>query len=194
MRRLTLAAALPAFLLCSSSASADVRLTISSGQVTLSAKDATVREILAEWARVGQTKIVNAERIVGGPVTLELAGVSEEQALDVILRSVSGYLAAPRSDTVSNASRYDRILVLPTSTGTRASVTPPPAFQQPQFNPQRADDDDEGDDAPGPRPPGMPARGAMPPRGPIFNAFPPQAGPRVPTQQPAATGQPAPVP
>ena len=33
------------------------------GRVTISAKDATIRQILAEWARVGQTRFVNAERV-----------------------------------------------------------------------------------------------------------------------------------
>ena len=77
--------------------SADVQLTIQDGRVSLVAKDATVRQILAEWARVGQTKIVNVERIPGGPVTLQLTDVPEQQALDMLLRSVSGYLAAPRA-------------------------------------------------------------------------------------------------
>src|SRR5436190_1499354 len=111
MRSVTLAAVFSGAILLASSASADVRLTIVNGQVTLSAKDATVRQILAEWARVGKTTFVNADRIAGGPVTLELANVSEEQALDIILRSVSGYLAAPRPAIIANASRYDRVLV-----------------------------------------------------------------------------------
>ena len=33
------------------------------GRVSITAKDATLRQILTEWARVGQTKIVNVERI-----------------------------------------------------------------------------------------------------------------------------------
>ena len=60
------------------------------GRVTVVAKDATVRQILTEWARVGQTKIVNVERIPGGPISIELTDVPEAQALDVLLRSVSG--------------------------------------------------------------------------------------------------------
>jgi hypothetical protein len=192
MRKAILAAVLLSATLLVSPAWADVSLTINNGQVTLSAKDATVRQILAEWARVGQTTIVNAERIAGSQVTLELANVSEEQALDVILRSVSGYLAAPRSVSVANASRYDRILVLPTSTGTRATAAAPaPAFQQPQFNPQRADEapDDPDDDVAAP---GAPNAAPPMPRGPIFNAFPPTQGGQPggqrlpPAQQPQA--------
>ena len=41
-------------------------------------------------------KVVNVERIPGGPLTLELSDMPEAQALDVLLRSVSGYMAAPR--------------------------------------------------------------------------------------------------
>ena len=98
------------------------------------ATDATVRQILAEWARVGQTKIVNVERIPGGPMTLELTDVPEQDALDILLRSVSGYIAAPRPVAVASLSRYDRILVLPTAGHARppASASPPPVFQQPR--------------------------------------------------------------
>src|SRR2546428_12479451 len=88
----------------SSTASADVQLTIQNGRVSLVAKDVTVRQILTEWAKVGQTKIVNLERIPGGPVTLQLTNMPEQQALDVLLRSVSGYLAAPRPAARANMS------------------------------------------------------------------------------------------
>jgi hypothetical protein len=194
MRTIIAAAIASCVVLLASSASADVRLTITNGHVTLSAKDATVRQILTEWARVGQTTFVNADKISGAPVTLELADVSEELALDVILRSVSGYLAAPRASTIANASRYDRVLVMPTSVGTKASAAPPPTFQQPQFNPPPVDDDADDDDAaPQARPGGvMPnggfAPGGLPRRGPLFNGFPPGQGPN-----PNLPGAPPPV-
>src|SRR2546427_5705194 len=119
----TLAFALAASL----TASADVRLTIQDGRVSLVAKDATLRQILAEWARVGQTKIVNADRVPGGPVSLQLTDVPEDQAIEILLRSVSGYVAAPRPTIIDHASRFDRILVMPTSSAPRAagSAAPP---------------------------------------------------------------------
>jgi hypothetical protein len=157
---------LAATLAAGTTASADVHVSMTDGRVSVEAKDATVRQILAEWARVGQTKIVNAERIAGGPITIELKDVPEKDALAVLLRTVSGYVAAPRAVPVSGASVYDRILVLPTSAAPAVSASrmPAPAFQQPQapaFNP--ADDDDEGRPAPDV---------VMPNRGPVFNAFP----------------------
>ena len=185
----TLALASVTWLAAGSTAFADVQLTIRNGQVSLVAKDATVRQILTEWARVGQTKIVNVERIPGGPITLELKDVPEQEALDVLLRSVSGYMAAPRATAVANASAFDRIIVMPTSAAPRAPVgaAPPPVFPQPgmpgQFGqPTRQGEDDQDDERPMP--------GAVPPnRGPVFNTFPqPQI---VNPQQP---GMPAVVP
>jgi hypothetical protein len=122
-------------------ARAEVQLRIENGLVSLKATNATVREILAEWGRVGNTKIVNGERMPGGPVTLELTGVTEEDALEIILRSAAGYVTAPRAIAQVNASRYDRILVMPTSSPTRPAPPPQPGQfqqpgQQPQFPPQ----------------------------------------------------------
>jgi hypothetical protein len=154
-----------------SNAGAEVKLTIKDGQVFLMAKDATVRQILETWARVGQTKIVNIEKIPGGPISLQLEGVSERTALEVVLRSVSGYVAAPRPIAVPDASAFDRIMVMPTS------VAPPPLpvqaarpgaapnFPQPVQQPQPFEDDDQqtDDDAPAVAPP--------PGRAPVFAPF-----------------------
>jgi hypothetical protein len=182
-----LAFGLAGWVLAASPARADVTLTMNNGRVTLVAKDATVRQILTEWARVGQTKIVNLERIPGGPVSMELSNVPEAQALDVLLRSVAGYVAAPRPVDAANLSHFDRIVVMPTSAAPRptSSATPaPPAFAQPQAGQQAPDAEEDG--PPGPNTPPF-----GPNRGPIFNT--PQQ-PQVVTPQmgpPPAAGQPA---
>jgi hypothetical protein len=168
--RKSLSGAIVMCLLTVSAASADVQLQLHDGRVSIVAKDATVRQILAEWARVGQTKVVNVERIPGGPLTLELSNMPEGQALDVLLRSVSGYMAAPRATAVANLSVFDRIIVMPTVAAPRpaASAAPAaPAFQQPQFTPAAPPPDDDAD------PPAAGAQMQQPPRPPVFNAFPP---------------------
>jgi hypothetical protein len=109
-----LALGVAAWLASSSIASADVQLTIQDGRVSLVANDATLGEILTAWSAVGHTTIVNAERVPGEPMTLQLIDVPEEQALETLLRSLSGYIAAPRATAVANLSRFDRILVMPT--------------------------------------------------------------------------------
>ncbi|HZB25430.1 MAG TPA: hypothetical protein VE379_04830, partial [Vicinamibacterales bacterium] len=74
----------------------DLKLSMANGRVTLVAQDVPVRQILAEWARIGGTRIVNAEKLVGPPVTLQLIDYPEGRALDVLLRDAAGYMAAPR--------------------------------------------------------------------------------------------------
>ena len=178
----TLPFAVAALVLAASTASAEVRVTMQNGRVTVVAKDATIRQILIEWARVGQTKIVNVERIPGGPITLELTNVPEAQALEVLLRTLSGYITAPRAVDAANLSQFDRIIIMPTLAAARptvASASPPPVFQQtPQFTQQLPAADDEPDDQ-------RPSPAAVPPanRGPVFNAFP---QPQVVNPQPSA--------
>ena len=135
MRLNTVAAVVVGLALLPMTAAAEVQLTINNGRVSISAKNATVSQILAEWAKIGQTRIVNGERVSGGPVTLELTDVSEIEAIEVLLRSAGGYLLAPRAAAIANGSRFDRILILPTSGAPRPSAvaTPAPAFPQPQF-------------------------------------------------------------
>lgn len=150
------------------------QFTIANGRVTLVTDAVPVRTILQEWARLGQSKIVNAEKVQGPPLTLQLVDVPEDQALDIVLRSASGYLAAPRAEMVANASRFDRIVILATSRPTTAAAAPPPMPQQqaPQMYPAQppmmqhpaGDDQDESDEprpvdeAPQPQPPGVAPR------------------------------------
>jgi hypothetical protein len=164
--RRTAAALLVAFALAAPSYAGQVRLEIRDGLVTLSAKDASVREVLAEWARVGRTKIVNAELVPSGALSIELVNVPEVKALDILLRSVAGYVAAPRPVALTAASRYDRIMVMPLPRPAPgvAAPTPTPASRinngRPQFprrmyQPQPSlmlDDQDEPVDNPQPAP------------------------------------------
>src|SRR4051794_28443506 len=84
-----------AWLLTVSAAGAGGKVAMEDGRVPIVAKDATLRQIMEGWARVGQTKIVNVERIPGGPMAPEIPNMPEQQALDLLLRSVSGYMTAP---------------------------------------------------------------------------------------------------
>jgi hypothetical protein len=164
-----LAAAVPA-------RAGEVKVSFSNGLVTIVATDASPRQILGEWAKLGHVRITNLERLTGAPVTVQFTNVPEAQVLETLLRGTAGYVAAPRVSTgdVAALSRYDRILLMP---GTAPAVTAPaPApttvnrgrpIAMPTFDPQ---DDDQPDQQPRmmPAPPG-PARefqrsgGTMPP-------------------------------
>jgi hypothetical protein len=124
-----------------------VRLEFLDGRVNLSAQNAPVRTILAEWARLGGTTIVNGERVPGAPVTIELAGVSERQAIDVLLRAAAGYIVGPRQIGSTAASTFASIMILPTSAVTNrqaSTALPPPArVRQPERDPDPEPDPEE---------------------------------------------------
>ena len=143
-RILTLAAAV--LLIGPGAASAQtVKLEFLNGRVNLTAQNAPIRAILAEWTRLGGTNIVNGDRGAGPPVTLELQGVPERQALDVILRGVAGYMLAARETSGRGASHFDRMMILPTSAPPRATPAAAATFAPPP-RPFVSDDVDDFDD------------------------------------------------
>jgi hypothetical protein len=162
---LTVAAVCAVVGLAAPSIAGQVKLEIRGGLVTLEATDASLREIFNEWARVGQTRVVNADSAPGGLITIRLDGVPERQALETLLRSVGGFLAVARATPQESLSIYDRIMVMPVARPAAAAAfaggrsTPQP--QQPSRDrivippPMLVADDDEEAQA-GP----IPAQGA----------------------------------
>ncbi|HLG53997.1 MAG TPA: hypothetical protein VI485_01625 [Vicinamibacterales bacterium] len=159
----------------SSAGAQTVALTFQNGRVRLTAENASVAQILAEWARRGHTTIVNGERVPGPPVTLELNDVSEAQALDVLLRSASGYLVAARETALADASAFDRVFILPTSSQPTSSTALPPPVASSRPIDELDEEDDPGQPVPGIRVGAQP--GARLPREPGaagVNGRPPQ--------------------
>jgi hypothetical protein len=181
LRPLALAALV--FALASPAQAGDLKLSMQNGRVTLIAHDVPLRQILQEWARVGNTQIVNGDKVPGAPLTLELVDVPEAQALDTLLRSAAGYMAAPRAVASSGTSVYDRIMILATSHPPAATAVAAPQPFMPRPQPQPVDDDDEPVSAPIAMP--MPNPGQTPP-------FPPaqQPGMQQPGVQQPVTQQP----
>ncbi len=134
-------------------AAQQVKLSMHNGLVTLDVANVPVRQILAEWARVGRVAVINGEKVAGTPVTLQLAGVPERQALDIILRSAAGYLVSARPGTPDpSQALFDKVVILATSV---APAAPPPGpagglNRQPVFQPgpQVPDPDDGFDEDP----------------------------------------------
>jgi len=174
-----------------SSAAAEVRLSIADGRVTLVATDATLGEILAEWGRVGSTRIENGDRVIGLPMTLRLDDIPESQALGILLRSVNGYIAVARQGA-SSGSLFDRIMIMPgvpRPRSTARSATPPgaPFAPPPEIDPlfeqletDFLDDQQPDNDRPVRTVPPPASRGAA-----VFGAFPqPQDTPAPDAQAP----------
>jgi hypothetical protein len=113
----------------------EVRLSIKDGHVSLVARDATLRDILVEWERIGGTRIVNRDRVPATRLTVEFPNVTEEQALETLLRPIAGYMASRRLDPAGGASTFSRIILLPApasaaaypSSAPIAAGGPPPA-------------------------------------------------------------------
>jgi hypothetical protein len=192
--------------LASTAFAGELTVKMADGRVTVIAQEVPLRQILAEWARVGQTRMVGAEKIVGGPVTIQLVDVPEKEALDILLRSAAGYMTAPRLAATPGASLYDRVIILATSRAPVNTVTSPqpfntnrPAIPQP-LPPQPPPDDDDGDPSdqgpnvpPGaglPGPPGAQGPG-MPFPGPNMGAPP---GTATPNQAPVTAPRPGLLP
>jgi hypothetical protein len=156
VRHIDAAVLIFAFAIVPPSEAAQLEVRIGQGRVSIVAEDATVGEILEAWARIGETRIVNGDRVPGGRVTLHLDNLSEQEALDILLQKAAGFIAVPRLAPVATRSRYDRILILPTSATPpqpRRVETPTPVFALPEPDPQ----------APVPMP--APAVAAQPPIG-----------------------------
>jgi hypothetical protein len=138
-----------------------VKIEFKDGLVTMSAQNAPLRTILTEWTRQGGTRILNGERITGTPLTFEFTNTPERQVLETLLRSVSGYMLAPRRQGSTVRSTFDSILIIPTSTaaprptsGPAPANTPnqPTAFrppQIPQIPPVAFDPNDPEENPPG---------------------------------------------
>jgi hypothetical protein len=205
---LTVAAVCVAVGLAVPSTAGQVKLELRGGLVTLDAKDATIREIFAEWARVGKTQVVNAETAPGGPLTLQFTDVPERQALEILLRSVAGFLAVARTSQLDSASMYDRIVVMPVARPAVVAVSaggrPASQPQQPSRDrivippPMAVDDDEDVQAAP------MPVQGAyggaQQPGMPTFvqfgggNAANPNGPQASQTPKPPPAAQPSPRP
>ncbi len=99
----------------------EIRMAIDGGRVTLSAIEAPLADVLAEWSRVGGTRFVGAETLSRETVTLRLVDADEADALRLLLRAAAGYVAAPRRAGAAGAARYDRVTIL------AARRTPAPA-------------------------------------------------------------------
>ena len=104
----------------------DLRLTFQNGRVTLVARDVPLREILAEWERVGGTRVVNRDAVPAAPVTLDLSDVPEARALAILLQQAAGYFASERTTLAEASSRFTRIVIMP-GAERLAAVLPAPA-------------------------------------------------------------------
>jgi hypothetical protein len=134
--------------------STPVSIQFQNGNVTLrTTARMPLRTVLQEWARVGRTKIVNAEGVTGQVDQLELVNVPEQKALAVLLRDISGYAVGARADASSGGAQFDRIMLMPRSTSATVTTGPrvasfPTATQPAPIQYVPGSPDDEANDVP----------------------------------------------
>jgi hypothetical protein len=195
-------------------APASVQLAIREGRVWIKADRATMDEILREWARIGGTQIVSVNPLPVAPLTVQLEGVSELEALEVITRSAGGFMTVSRPPEVvgqpASLSAFSRVVVVASvgSTARRESpagpatapYVPPAPLPAPVYTPGGAQRvigpdglpvPDDQEDAP-PAPPRAPE--ALPPGTSIPPGFSEPSGSRAPrgTAVPGVITPPAP--
>jgi hypothetical protein len=189
--RRVLTLALAVMTLTASAATADVRVVIGDGRVVVVAEEATVAEILAEWARVGQTRFVNLDRIASGRVTLDL-DVSEPEALEVLLKDAAGYVATQRTQLEAALSLFARVVIMPgANTVTATDPATAPAFEDPAHQVRARDLPASAPPVAAPAPTAVDAAPAA--RRPVFSAIPRRQTRRPPSAQPAQPAAPEPV-
>jgi hypothetical protein len=184
-----------------------VKVEFLMGKVNITAQNASLRAILNEWSRVGGMRLINPERLTGAPLTLELVGVPERQALDILMREVGGYILGPRMTTlVAGVSAFDRLVVVSGVAGRPSAPAPgfpaprpaaalgrvvTPIEREPDVTPGIVDVDDDDDDDSEPDTPEDRAPGRVRP-----NAIPPLGSglPPLPRTEPQPESRPAPTP
>jgi hypothetical protein len=194
MRKFHLTFLIPALLAVPvSSAAGELKLSIRNGLVTLIAEDVPLSMIMAEWARLGQTQIVNCDKI-STPVTLQNVDMPQRRAIDILLRPVSGYMVAERPAVMVDASVFDRIMILPTSRppANTGPISAPPAMFNRQPVPVQPPVPDVDDEAPVPNT--LPQPGQLPGPQPTVPGMQNPSVPNAPLTAPRPGQLPAPTP
>ena len=145
------------------------------GNVSLLASNVTVREILAEWTRIGGSRFLNVERLTGAPlqIPVQFDRQPEGDVLASLLAGMSGYILGPKMVGMAGTSRFGTVVIQATSTATTStSYSPGNNFNNATAPPPvtRSNPDDE---IPPVTPPNSPAgapAATNPNQGPRSNA------------------------
>jgi len=112
-----------------------VDVKFENGRVWMTARRATLTQILAAWSRAGNTRFEGVEKAPDpGPIDAQLAGVSEEEALAFLLKPAGGYTAVARKIPAPAESAFARVMILGSKSPAAPSIAPvpdPPAPPEP---------------------------------------------------------------
>jgi hypothetical protein len=157
------------------------------GNVNLAARNVTVREVLAEWARQCGCYIVNADRLPGGPMPMLIQFEHQPQGLvlESLLRQAAGYALTPQRAESRSISNFETIYILATSSPTQGAYIPPPSAPVMSM-PTPGSPDDEIPPVIPQGPQGVP-RPEFPPPGTMPGNLPVPSSAPAPTSRPGGT-------
>lgn len=114
------------------------------GRVNLTARNVSVSDILAEWARQCGCYIVNADRMTATlPTPVQFEHAAQSDVLESLLRQAAGYVLTPKRAGVQAISNYETIFILATSNPVAGAYVPPPAVPTGPPPPSQGSPDDE---------------------------------------------------
>jgi hypothetical protein len=158
-------------------------LRIENGLVTLDADNVPVADILARWTELTGLNVLTTNGVPPRvAVTVKVAGISEREALQTVLRDSSGYIMGERRNPLTGAVTIDRLLILPSSASAAVPVNAPSVIrpQQPFVRRGRTASGDVEMPVPAPAPPDVEATFELTPAVPIADAPPAVAAPSSP--------------
>ena len=81
------------------------------GLVTLRAQNVRPSEIMAEWKRVCECTVVDAERLTAGPIVTPLVfdKVPQAMVLEALLRQAAGVILTPKRAGTAGPSQFETI-------------------------------------------------------------------------------------
>jgi hypothetical protein len=116
------------------------------GYVSLIAQNVSVAEVFAEWARVGKTRVQNADRLPRNPISVQFDKIEEQELVDALVRQSkaqgAGWIVAARqTDAPAAPSRLEVIAISPQSSPSTTFIATQPSSQP--LYPQGTIDDNE---------------------------------------------------
>jgi hypothetical protein len=107
-----------------------VQIVFDGGRVTLAAGEAPLGDVLAEWGRVGGTRITGIERLAPVRLTKVVVAADERTVLEELIGSTSGLITKDRAEPRTNASRFESVAIVaspraPTNSAVRRPAIDP---------------------------------------------------------------------
>ena len=109
-----------------------VDVKFESGRIWMTARRATLTQILNAWSRAGKTRFEGVEKTPNpGPIDAQLAGVFEEEALAFLLKQAGGYTAIVRDIPTPAESTFARVVIIGSKSAAAPLVAPVPEPRPP---------------------------------------------------------------